>query len=145
MNYDVALEKADRVLAEEDMSVFATLTYDYAKVSNVLDIPETWTPVLTLTTPNRPDGVYEFGMSFTYDFPDTNDSAYVRWRIDGGVWNEFRSEPKDIQDRIAAYYAFPAQYAAGVHVMDFEMRKDVITANQLDLLFLDLWFHRVGP
>jgi hypothetical protein len=124
--------------------IFATLTYDTDKAVNVLNIPDVWTPILTLTTPSRPAGKYVVGLSFTYRFPDTNDFAEARFRVDGGAWNEFRSEPKDIADRIANFYEYPADYASGVHTIEFEMKKSTPTANQLDLLFLDLMFQRVG-
>ena len=125
-------------------SIFNTLTYDTVKATDVLDIQDVWTPIATLTTPSRPAGKYVVGMSFTYSFPDTNDYAEARFRVDGGVWNDFRSEPKDIQDRIANFYEYPSDFAAGVHTIEFEMKKSTITANQLDLLFLDLMFQRVG-
>ena len=83
-------------------------------------------------------------MSFTYSFPDTNDFAESRFRVDGGAWNEFKSEPKDIQDKIANFYEYPSDYASGVHTIEFEMKKSTAVANQLDLLFLDLMFQRVG-
>ena len=118
------------------------LTYDTIKESGILNIPETWTDVITLTTPYRPAGTYVFGISLTYTFLSANKSAFLRFRVDGGPWNEFRSEPKDVSDTNTVYYAYPSEYAAGVHVCEVEMRKEDAVSNQLDVTFADLFFER---
>ena len=124
--------------------IFATLTYDYTKAGSTLNIPETYTPVGSTTSPSRAAGVYETGFSLTYLFPDINDSAYLRFRINGGSWNEFVSEPKDVQDRNAVYYQFPFDHPGGAMSIEVEMRKEDVGANPLDCLFCDTWFRRVG-
>jgi hypothetical protein len=70
--------------------VLNVMTYDYDKASNILNIPETYTQLNDYTSPSRPAGVYEVGMSFTWDFTIVSRSAYFRWTTDGGTnWNEF--------------------------------------------------------
>ena len=124
--------------------IFAVLTYDTNKAENILDISEVWTPVLTLNTPNRDAGQYNWGVSMTYTFISATKSAFFRWRQDGGAWSEFQSEPKDITDKTAVYYAFPSGYAAGTHVFEAQMRKEDSGSGQLDLLFIDMFFQRIG-
>ena len=119
------------------------LTYDTIKVSNILDIPDTYVNIMTLVTPSRPAGRYNLGAAWTYTFLSANRSIFTRWRIDGGVWNENFSEPKDVSDKTATYYAYPDDYAAGSHTIEFEARKEV-GGNQFDVLFADLFFQRVG-
>lgn len=118
------------------------LTYDTVKESDILNIPETWTNIITLNTPERPAGTYVFGISLTYTFLSANKSAFLRFRVDGGVWNEFRSEPKDVSDTNTVYYAYPAEYEAGEHVFEVQMRKEDAVSNQLDVTFADLFFER---
>lgn len=124
--------------------IFATLTYDYTKSGSTLDISEVYAQVSETTSPSRPAGVYEVGFSLTYQYPDINDSAYLRFRTNGGAWSEFTSEPKDVQDLNGVYYQFPFEHGGGQMSIEVEMRKEDALAAQLDCLFADTWFRRVG-
>jgi len=70
-------------------------TYDFNKTIN------------TLTTPVRNAGVYEIKMSMTWSYSSTTRSAYFRWSVNNGAWEEFYIEPKDSADRKAVTYMFP--------------------------------------
>lgn len=124
--------------------VFGIVTYDTVKAENVLNIPEVYTPVVTLTTPLRVAGKYELGLALKYNFLSANRSAFLQWRIDGSAWNEMRSQPSDSTDENGFYYAFPDDYLEMVHVVDVQMRKEDAQSNQLDVLYADLSFQRVG-
>jgi hypothetical protein len=130
---------------ENTVAMFNTLSYDTNKEVDILNIPElpTWTPVVTLVTPERPAGKYVLGISITYTFLSANRSAYLRWRIDGQGWNEFTSEPKDVQDVNAVFYEYPDDYAQAAHTIEVEMAKEV-GGNALDVRFADIMFQRVG-
>ena len=132
-----------RALTASPGDIFGIMTYDYQKESAILNIGDVYQPIITLTTPARPAGLYYLGLSYTYTFPDTNDSVFLRWRVDGSAWQEITSEPKDIQDVIPGYYAFPKQYVAGVHVVEVEARKTT-GGNQFDMNFIDVFFQRIG-
>ena len=119
------------------------VTYDFEKVSGVLNIPETYTPVAQLITPLRVAGTYVLGFSLTYTFDRTTESAFLRWREQGGAWNEYSSEPSEKTDANTAYYEFPSAYPEEVHDIEVEMRKETATG-VLDLNFLDIFFQRVG-
>lgn len=121
----------------------ARYTYDYEKAGATLDVPDTYTSLGILTTPQRVPGVYEFGMSMTWDFNRTNNSAYFRFSTDGGsTWNEFVKEPKDSTDSNAEYYAFPVDITSE-SVLDLRVEGHKETgAGTLDVRFLDLWVER---
>lgn len=123
--------------------LFDVLTYDYEKTVDVLNIPETYTPVGTLTTPLRAAGTYVLGFSLTYNFDRTTESVFFRWRQNGGAWTEYSSEPKDITDSLNAFYEFPADYTEISHTIEVQMRKETVNGT-LDLKFLDIFFQRVG-
>jgi hypothetical protein len=124
--------------------VLNVMTYDYDKASNILNIPETYTQLNDYTSPSRPAGVYEVGMSFTWDFSLVSRSAYFRWTTDGGTnWNEFISEPKDVQDRSAVYYQYPFNHAGGTMNIITQMRKEDALGT-LNVTFSDVWFRRVA-
>lgn len=125
-------------------NIFETLTYDTVKAVSVLDIPDTFQEILTLVTPERAAGKYVLGISVTWTFADTNDSAYMRWRIDGGPWVVYTSEPQDVTDQNANYYEFPDDYAQGTHTITVEARKEDQNANDFDINYIDLFFQRVG-
>jgi len=123
--------------------LFDVLTYDYNKTVDALDIGETYEQVGALTTPQREAGTYRLELTLTVNFTRTNRLLYIRFRVDGGDWNEFTTEPDDVRERIAATYFYPAEYAAGVHTIEVEMRKED-EFGTLDLLYLDIGFERVG-
>ena len=132
---DLSIHEADGTLAwvddEKSMYIFSSggwvlfepvdpveilnvMTYDYDKATGILNIPDTYTELNNYTSPSRPAGIYEVGMSFTWDMTIVNRSAYFRWTTDGGAfWNEFVSEPKDVQDKSAVYYQYPFNHPGG--------------------------------
>ena len=124
--------------------VLAVMTYDYDKQQDILNIPETYTQLNNFTSPSRPAGIYEVGMSFTWDFTLVSKSAYFRWSTDGGsTWNEFISEPKDVQDKMAMYYQYPFNHPGGQMNIITQMRKEDATGT-LNVTFSDVWFRRVA-
>jgi hypothetical protein len=124
--------------------VLNVMTYDYDKQSNILNIPETYTELNSFTSPSRPAGIYEVGMSFTWQFDIANRSALFRWTTDGGTtWNEFQSEPKDISDKNATYYQYPFNHPGGTMQIITQMRKSDVNGT-LDVTFSDVWFRRVA-
>ena len=124
--------------------LFSILTYDYTKNTDILDIADTdtWTPIVSLTT-NTLDSLYEQGLAIQGTFADVNDSWNLRFRVDAGTWNVFRSEPKDVADTFGIYYAYPKVMTAGSHTIEVEMAKDV-GGSQLDVQFADVWIERKG-
>ena len=124
--------------------ILAVMTYDFDKATDILNIPDTYTQLNNYTSPSRPAGIYEVGMSFTWDFTIVNRSAYFRWSTDGGtVWNEFVSEPKDVQDKVAVYYQYPINHAGGPMSIITQMRKED-GLGVLNVTFSDVWFRRVA-
>lgn len=118
-------------------------TYDYVKDRDILDIPGTYTLVAVLDVPYREVGVYEFKMSMTYSFSSASTSMFYRWRVNGGVWYEFSSEPKDKTDSISADYYYPIEHTGGDFKVEVEMRKET-AAGVLNVYFHDLVFERKG-
>jgi len=126
-----------------DKELFNVMTYDYVSDSNILDIPDTFTNIGTLTTGDNEAGLYEFVFSLAFIYSTTTSFATFRWRIDGGTWTEFQVEPKDVNATNSKYYGYPGTYIAGVHVFEFEIKKGS-SGNVLDVQFIDLMFKRVG-
>jgi len=124
--------------------IFEILTYDYTKAVDINAIPEVYTPVVGMVTPSRPVGIYEMGLSLTYNFSVANKSVFMRFSTDGGVsWNEFTAEPKDTTDDEPHFYQFPMEHVGGAVDMQIEARKE--DANGvLNVHFADIWFKRVG-
>lgn len=123
--------------------IFATLTYDYDKTVDVLNIPDVYTPIAQLITPLRAAGTYVLGFSLTWHFDRTTESVFMRWRQNGGAWSEYSSEPTERTDSNTGYYEFPADYIQETHDIEVEMRKE--TAQGIfDLNYLDIFLQRVG-
>jgi len=126
-----------------DKELFSVMTYDYVKESNILNVPDTFTNIATLTTGNREAGLYEFVFSLAFTYSTTTQFATFQWRIDGGTWTSFQVEPKDVAATNSKYYGYPGVYTAGVHVFEFEIKKES-SGNVLDVQFIDLVYKRVG-
>ena len=124
-------------------SLFNTVTFDSVKTVDALNLPETYTNIATLVTPERAEGEYMLSLSGTYSFDRTTESVFIRFRVDGGAWNEGVSEPKDVSDIARFFYQYPAFYAQGIHTIEVEARKES-TQGTLDFLFLDVYFQRVN-
>jgi len=114
-----------------------TSVYAFNKVSNILNIPETYTPVLSLIAPDCPAGTYELKMAMTWQLDVASKSVYFRWREDGGTWTEAVSEPKDRTDHVLSSYFYPKIWAGGTKTIEAEMRKED-AIGVLDLHFLDI-------
>jgi len=119
------------------------VTYDYEKSVDVLDIGDTYQLVGRLTTPLREAGTYVLGFSLTWDFDRTTESVFMRWRQEGGAWNEYSSEPTETTDSNTAFYEFPSDYPEQIHDIELEMRKETALGT-FDLRFLDIFLQRVG-
>ena len=124
--------------------LFDILTYDSVKAVDTLDISEVYTQIAILSTPSREAGKYLVAFSLTWSLASTSKSAFMRFRLDSGAWNEFISEPQDKSDRRAIFYEFPQDLLAGVHTVELEARKEDAGTGQFDILFLDLIIQRVG-
>ena len=131
-------------VATDSAEILNVMTYDYNKAQDILAIPDTYTELNNYTSPSRPAGIYEVGMSFTWDFTIVNRSAYFRWTTDGGGnWNEFISEPKDVQDKQGVYYQYPVDHPGGPMSITTQMRKED-GLGVLNVTFSDVWFRRVA-
>ena len=116
--------------------------YYFIKVADVLDIPDTFTSVATLTSPaDTPAGTYEVKFAINWAFNRTTSSAYFQWRIDGGPWFEIEAEPADSTDKHVSSYFYPTDFTGGLHVVEIEARKET-GAGTLDVLFADIIMDR---
>lgn len=126
------------------MELFDILQYEYNKVTDVLDIPDAWTPInsLTFTPKHSGDKVFEYGLSVFASFPNISNSIMLRYRVDGSTWVELQSEPKDATDVRIFYYAFPkAIDNVESHTIEVEMMKEGGN-DPLDVRFCELWIER---
>lgn len=116
------------------MEIFDLLTYDYNKIEDVNDIPNTWTPINSLTTPPREAGLYELKVSSIWRYDRTTSSAQFRFRINGGDWSVFEHEPKDRTDINPFCYVFPyVKSDSDPLTFEFEAEKES-TQNQFDIV-----------
>ena len=127
------------------MELFDILTYEYTKVSNILNIPAdpVWTPIASVTALGAVAGTYELKLSIQGLIADINDSVSVRYRVNGGTWYVYRKEASDPSDTFGFSYGFPWVHAAtGDITLDVEAQKDVGAA-QFDINFADVIIQRV--
>ena len=108
----------------EDVDGSINYTYDYQIELEVNNIPETYTNIVSLTTPNRESGVYEVGMSVNYNFDQNNKSLYMRWRANGGAWAEFTTPPSSAILDTPRYIIDVVEHTVGPMVFEVEMRKE---------------------
>ena len=118
-------------------------TFDKVSVLNVNAVHPAYERLNQMPyTISAGETIYEFKLSITYTLNTSVRTAFFRFSIDNGViWEEFQSEPKDITDKTATFYAFPKQYAQVVptdNVFLLEAAKenalDVLTVNFADVI-----------
>lgn len=115
--------------------------FEYAKATNVTIVDDTYQDIAVLDIADIEDGEYMLGVSITHSLDSTTTSAFFRWRLNGGNWNEYEREPKDKTDKVADYYAYPDEYEAGPIKVEVQIRKE--NANDVLLVqFIDIMFER---
>ena len=123
--------------------LFSIATYDYSKEAEVNDISSTYTEIVSVSAV-RDAGVYELGVSLTWDFDRTTNSAFFRFSIDGGLTYAYmEQEPADKTNNSPFYYAFPRAHTGGEISILFEARKET-GAGTLNISFADAWIKRVN-
>ena len=114
-------------------------------VLDVLDIPDTWTPVVAVPLATLEAGTYMFGFSLHVSFTDANDAIYIRYSIDGGTeWHTFAFTAPVVvgtDNNLPVVYAFPYDAADGDWGLMIEAQKDT-GANTFDINFADAWIER---
>jgi len=118
-------------------------TYDYVKAQAIVVVDATWQNIATLVTPEREADVYEIGMALTYTFDLANESAMLRFRVNGSGWTTFIREPKDKTDAQALVYLYPKSHTGGTMTIEFEASKES-SSGTFNIEYLDLWFKRLG-
>lgn len=128
----------------DETALFDVLSFDYIKEPPTLDIPDTWTDIISISK-NKVAGVYVLAMSMTWTYDRTNKSAFFRFSTDGETtWHEFVAEPKDKTDSNSFYYSFPIDHSLdGIIQVKVEGKKEA-TGGQMDINFADLWIERKG-
>ncbi len=87
--------------------------YNYTTTS-YLDVPDTYTQIAELDLGNPPAGVYNITFSSSFQFKDTKNSVFARFRMnESDTWVEFRQEPKDKTDLRSFTYVFPYEHPDG--------------------------------
>ena len=137
------LATLDFVHAQIAADIASQRSFDYNKTSDILDIPNAWTEVNSLTI-DRPAGVYMFGVSLTWQYDMTNRSAQMRFSTDGGQsWGRLYSfEPADVTDLQPFVYQYPLIHPGGPRSVIMQAQKTAAPGT-LDVLFSDLWYARV--
>jgi len=130
------LELLDRVDTIE-----TAMSYNFEKVKNLLDISDTYQPIVSLATDRLCEGIYEIKASVTYSYDRTTKSSFFRWRLDGGAWEEIKKEAKDITDITVSSFFYPTQLSRGVHVLEIEGRKES-GGGTFDILFANAIIER---
>jgi len=138
------------------LDLFEVLTLDKVTLSDQtntgwVDVADTYA---TVGAPNadqvsgsidtiRDAGVYEVGLSSTYNINSTGNSAQIQFRMNGGAWESFSRESKDSSDRVSLDYMFPFTHTGGTFTMDVQMKKENNT-NTMHVYFLNMWFRRIN-
>lgn len=124
--------------------IFDILEYEYTKEQDILDIPNTWTPIVTQTvTPaDIRARVYEIGFSASGTFPNITEKVQLRYRVNDMDWIELSYEPSDVTDSLAFYYAFPYPWnTADPLTLEVEAQKSG-GADPFDIVYADAWMER---
>jgi hypothetical protein len=136
-------EDGDSVADKVNSALEVLNTFTFSKVSDILDIPDSWTPICSVTSPNQPPGVFFVGTVVTGTFKTVQESAYVRVRVNGGAWFEYSKEGKDKTDSLSWSYAYPFSSTTTADVtVELEAKKEAGSNKDLDIDYADAWIRR---
>ncbi len=135
-------EQQNRELEDYLADIAGEVVFRFVNTVDVLDIPDTFTPIAMLDVGFKPAGIYMVGAAVSWTFDRMTEYVEQRWRINGGDWNEQIVKPNDVDEKHNDYYAFPDLYEDGPFLLEFEMRKETMLGT-LDLQRLSLFIQRV--
>ena len=144
INQPLVLEDLIQIssITKEDVPFEDVHTYDYATINDVLDIPDTFTNILTLTTPYRDKGDYSIGFNAEFKFTSNNKQLFMRSRVDGGPWRDYAYAPTDTSFITPYSYDKIIPFEAGIHTLEVEMRKED-AQGVFDMVTFGLKFERI--
>jgi len=113
------------------------MTFDYVKVTGVVDIGEAFEDIATLAV-DRVAGTYAIGVAFTSSLGDINDvvSFQLTGDITTGVWTK---QAKSAGETIPWMYLFPYEHSGGPLTFTLQAHKGV-GDGQFDIPYCDLIF-----
>lgn len=128
------------------MELFDILTSKTDVVGEILDIPDTWTPITSVVLPENEavvGGLYFLGFTLGAKFGDITDSTEFRYRVNTGDWISFSKEPKDKLDVIPFSFDIPYRHDLSSDIT-LEVEAEKSGGNkQLDLIAVASWAKRV--
>jgi len=125
------------------MEIFDILRFAVDKRSD-LTMTDAYTEVGNVSLDNCDMGTYEYGLSLTSIFDQTNKSEYLRFSTDGGnTWYEFSSEPADKTDDNPTSYNFFLENMSGDLNFQVQARKEDATG-VMSIHFVDTYIRRVA-
>ena len=116
--------------------------YEFVANADILDVSDSYTPIVSLVIPILLTGNYLVGFSSTFKFDTPNASAMAQMILNSGTPEEFFSEPKSTDNRQSTTYIFPyTQDVEGAFSLAIEMKK-TSPSNVLDVLFANMWIDK---
>jgi len=97
--------------------------YEYTNVTEVLNIPSTWSSVASIVETDAPAGVYRVGFEASGSLENINDQALIRLRINAGEWIEFRESALVAGDTVNWFYAYTFTQIPGTVTAEIEAMK----------------------
>lgn len=117
-----------------------SFTYDHADAVGYLNNTTVYTDVVSIATPVRSAGVYEYAISWRWSMTTISRSAHFQFSDDDGVtWHEMVEETKDVSDVHFMYYAYPKDDATvGIKHLKFqakvEQSGDIVTISNASVI-----------
>jgi hypothetical protein len=112
---------------------------------NILNVPTTYTKAAEIVSvPQIVGATYEIVISYAYTFDSTNQSAFFRFSINGGItWQEAVYEFSDVTDYYDGSYVFPyvATSTTPLHII-LEARKET-ASNTMNVTYANASIKRI--
>ena len=122
--------------------IFDILRFEVDKRQD-LTMTDVYTEVGNVSVLGADLGTYEYGVSLTSIFDQTNKSEFIRFSTDGGtVWYELSSEPADKTDDNPSVYNFFLEGVSGDLNFQVQARKEDASGVML-IHFVDTYIRRV--
>ena len=122
------------------------IIYNGEKVSNILDIGDSYQEIAKAEIINTSPGTYMFGFAVQATLADVNDKAYLRYRHNGYQgfdWTEINKTPTKVDDVFIWTYFYPKTFSTTITVeFEIEAKKSVGGA-QFDIQYADVFLYKV--
>ena len=141
---DDAQDAIDIMYDDIEHGEVALPIYEYAKVTDVQNIPSTWTRLCAVPVMKNEVGVYEPGFAVQWSSETADGLLYLRVSLDGNTWRSYTKRNTDVDNDQTFFYQFPLEWPSTDGLTVFlEAKKGGSDTGVLSVWYAQAWWRQV--